>query len=91
MILPVHLISGGDAMSLLQGLIRGILDDFLPCGNESDVKIQVRKPDELIWRDHSFVSDNPDAVQNGLYAASLSADGGPVRAVGRSGRTVDFR
>jgi hypothetical protein len=78
-------------MFLLKGLIGGILSGFSPSESGSDVKIQVRRSGETIWRDHSFVSDNPDAIQNGAHAASLSIDSVGVRAVDRSGRMDDFR
>ncbi|OJY14096.1 MAG: hypothetical protein BGP05_09415 [Rhizobiales bacterium 62-47] len=78
-------------VTLLQGIIRGILYGFSRCEPGSDIKIQIRRREETIWRDYAFVSDNPDAVQSTLYAATRSADGVAVRAVDRSGRIVDFR
>jgi len=78
-------------MSLLQGLIGGILSGFFPRERGSEVRIQIRRSGETIWHDYALVSDNPDAVQGGLHAAILSTDGVTVRAIDRSGQMVDFR
>jgi hypothetical protein len=56
----------------------------------TDAKIQIRRPGDRIWRDQSFVSNNPDSVRNGLMSASSANPDADVRAVDRHGRMVDF-
>lgn len=79
-------------MSFWADILRAIASDVLrPSGPESGVKIQIRRAGDTIWRDHSFVSANPESVQNGLHAAGLGYSGADVRAIDKSGRMVDFR
>lgn len=55
-----------------------------------DVKIQVRNPGEIIWRDFTFVASNAESVQNGLNVASSAYPNADVRALDSRGRMVDF-
>lgn len=56
-----------------------------------DVKIQIRRPSENVWRDFSQVSGNTESVQNGIELASSALPDASVRAIGPDGRMVDFR
>lgn len=57
----------------------------------SDVKIQIRRPNENIWRDFSYVSGNPESVQNGIELAAFAYPAADVRAIDERGSMVDFR
>lgn len=77
-------------MSLWVDTLRILVRDVLrSSGPGSEVKIHVRDSDGL-WRDHSFVSGNPESVRETLRATE-SATGRPVRAIDETGRLCDFR
>jgi hypothetical protein len=59
-------------------------------GPATDAKIQIRRPGDRIWRDQSWVSNNPDSVRNGLLCASSANPDADVRAVDRHGGMLDF-
>lgn len=56
----------------------------------SDVKIQIRQPDDGLWRDFSYVSGNPESVQNGMELAAFAYPVADVRAIDERGSMVDF-
>jgi hypothetical protein len=56
----------------------------------TDAKIQIRRPGDRIWRDQSWVSNNPDSIRNGLMSVSSANPDADVRAVDRHGRMLDF-
>ena len=56
----------------------------------SDVKVQIRRSGENVWRDFSYVGSNDESVQNGLALASSAHPDADVRALTKSGTIVDF-
>lgn len=59
--------------------------------SQPDVKIQIRQPNENVWRDLSHVSSNPETVQNGIELAASAYPDADVRAIDMEGGMVDFR
>lgn len=59
--------------------------------NSSDVKIQIRQPNDGFWRDFSSVSSNTESVQSGVQLAASVYPDADVRAVDKEGGMVDFR
>lgn len=59
--------------------------------NSSDVKIQIRQPNDGLWRDFSSVSSNTESVLNGIQLAASAYPDVDVRAIDKEGGMVDFR
>jgi hypothetical protein len=71
-------------------IIRLILQS-VAASSATDAKIQIRRPGDHIWRDQSWVSNNPDSIRNGLMTASSATPDADVRAVDQHGRMLDFQ
>lgn len=56
----------------------------------SDVKIQIRHPNNRLWQDFSYVSSNPESVQNGIQLAASAYPDADVRAIDEHGGMRDF-
>jgi hypothetical protein len=69
----------------------GLMLQSVAVSPATDAKIQIRRPGDRIWRDQSWVSNNPDSVRNGLLTASSATPDADVRAVDRHGRMLDFQ
>lgn len=58
--------------------------------SQPDVKIQIRQPNETIWRDFSYVSGNAESVQTGIELAASAYPDADVRAIDGHGGMRDF-
>lgn len=64
---------------------------FDGAAQETSARIQVRRQGDMIWRDHCFVSGNPESVRNALEAAGGAFPDASVRAVDQYGQLMDYR
>lgn len=59
--------------------------------DSSEVKIQIRRPNDGLWRDFSSVSSNNESVLNGVQLAASAYLDADVRAIDKEGRILDFK